>query len=61
MASKKKRSVMGRPRLSAAVRKSIQMPVSMTRSEQRLLMAEARKRGMTVSELLMIPWRENSK
>jgi len=58
MKPKQKRSVMGRPRLLARVKRSIQMPVSMTESEQIILMAEARTRGISVSELLMLPWRK---
>jgi len=48
---------MGRPRVAATKRRRIGLTVCVTEAEERMLEAEAAKRGLTISELLMRPWR----
>lgn len=52
---------MGRPPLSAKKKRSRGITVRMTPDEHERLQAEARKQGLTVSELLMRPWRGRGK
>ena len=56
--SKKKKSRMGRPPLPPDERKSVHVSVRLTMAELVRLKILAREHGMTVSELLIRPWRE---
>lgn len=59
MSTKKKTSKrMGRPPKPAKQRLSAQWCVRMTQAERKMLEAEAERLGITVSDLLMRPWRE---
>lgn len=49
---------MGRPPLAPEERKSVHVSVRLTTRELRRLKIIAREHGVTVSELLMRPWRE---
>ena len=49
---------MGRPPKPPAERRDAQVTVSLTKAELARLRREAREAGVTVSELLMRPWRE---
>ena len=42
-------------------RRSVIMTLRVTKGEYELLRSEAERRGMSVSELLMRPWRKESK
>ena len=55
---KKKKPRMGRPPLPPDERKSVHISVRLTRAELARLKTLAREHGMTVSELLIRPWRE---
>ena len=50
---------MGRPLLPAGMQRTEQLNVRATKAERTMLEAEAKKHGMTISDLLMQPWREN--
>ena len=52
---------LGRPPKPPAELYSAQANVKMTQAERALLDAEARKRGLSLSALLMSPWRESWK
>jgi len=54
----KKRSKMGRPPIPEELRKSKVVRVRMTEDEFRVLYDEARRQGVTISELLRRPWRK---
>ena len=56
--SGKKKSKMGRPPLPPEGRKSVYLSVRLTKAELARLKALARERGVTVTELIMRPWRE---
>jgi hypothetical protein len=56
--SMKQKPRMGRPPLPPGQRKTTQLTVSVRKGEKAMLEVAARKRGVTVSELLMQPWRE---
>jgi hypothetical protein len=56
--SKKKQSRMGRPPLPPTERKSVHVSVRMTKAERARLTALAKEHSVTVSDLLMQPWRE---
>lgn len=47
----------GRPPKAARERRDDQLCVSLTGGERAMLEREAKRRGLTVSELLMAPWR----
>ena len=49
---------MGRPPKPPDEKRSAQMCVRMTQAERKRLDAEAKRLGITVSDLLMRPWRE---
>lgn len=49
---------MGRPPKKPSERRSIEVNVRMTKAERARILAEAKKSGRTVSEILMRPWRE---
>lgn len=55
---KKKRSRMGRPCLPPDDRRSVHVSVRLTEAELGRLKVLAREHGVTVSDLLMRPWRE---
>ena len=55
---KKKETRMGRPPLPPDERKSMHVSVRLTKAELVRLKILAREHGVTVSELLMQPWRE---
>ena len=55
---KKKQSRMGRPPLPPDERKSVHVSVRLAKAELARLKALAREHGVTVSKLLMRPWRE---
>jgi len=38
--------------------RTIQVKARVTPAEAKLLLAEAKRRGMTISDLLMLPWRD---
>ena len=59
--NKTKRAKMGRPPLPQGTQKAIRLSVRVTPAEAAKLEAEAMKRGITVSDLLMAPWREGRK
>lgn len=48
---------MGRPPKPASERRSAVMHLRVTRAELRTLRAEAKRRGVSVADLLMGPWR----
>jgi hypothetical protein len=54
----RKRSRMGRPPKPPAERYSEQANIRMTRAERARLDAEASRLGLTLSQLLMRPWRD---
>lgn len=58
MTGKKRRKRMGRPPKRPAERRSVEVNVSMTRAERALLRKRAKALGVSVSELLMGPWRK---
>lgn len=49
---------MGRPPLPPEERKSVIVSVRLTKAELARLRALARRHGVTVSDLIMRPWRE---
>ena len=49
---------MGRPPLRPEQRRSESVRVAVTPGERKCLEAEARRRGMTISQVLMLPWRK---
>jgi len=55
---KTKRKRMGRPPKPPAEKLSAQWCVRMTQAERKMLEAEAQRAGITVSDLLMRPWRK---
>jgi hypothetical protein len=56
--STKKRKRAGRPPKNPAEKRSAFVGVKMTRAERAALAAEARRAGVTVSDVLMRPWRK---
>jgi len=54
----KQKTKMGRPPLPAEEKLGEQLNVRATRAERALLEAEAKRLGISVSELLMRPWRK---
>jgi hypothetical protein len=52
----KKRRGPGRPPLPAALKRSKSIRLPLRLSEHRQITREARKRGMSISELLRSPW-----
>ena len=56
--NKKRKKRMGRPRMAQSERRLAQWCVRMTQAERKVLEAEAKMRGLTVSDLLMRPWRK---
>lgn len=57
IAMKAGKARMGRPPLPPSKRRTTEIAVAMTKAEAAMLKSKARKRGLTVSELLMLPWR----
>lgn len=55
-----KKARMGRPPFPKGTARSLHVTVRLTARELRRLRAEARRRGVSVSELLMRPWRKGS-
>lgn len=49
---------MGRPPMPKGTQRTIQVKARVTPAEAKLLLAEAKRRGMTISDLLMLPWRD---
>jgi len=58
MSTKRKRSKMGRPPKRPSERYSEQVNVHMTRAEKARLEAEAKRLGIPLPALLMLPWRQ---
>ena len=48
---------MGRPPVPAGKRIDVQVSVAMTAAERERIRGAARERGLTMSQLLMRPWR----
>lgn len=57
----KTRKRMGRPPKAANEKFSEQVNVKMTSAELSMLKAEAKRRGVSLSALMMGPWRESEK
>lgn len=57
----KKTPKMGRPPVPMKLKKTFQVSVSMTEAERIKLERVAKEAGLSVSELLMHPWRDESK
>ena len=57
-AKRKPKSKMGRPPLPPGTQKATRLSVRVSDAELKLLLAEAKRRGMTISDLLMLPWRD---
>jgi len=55
-----KRKRMGRPPKKASEKYSRTVCVKVTQAEYRALRAEAKRRGVTLSALLLAPWRKGS-
>ena len=55
--SMKKKTKMGRPPKAPADKYGEHVNVHMTQAERAMLEAEAKKRGLSLSSLLMSPWR----
>ena len=51
----------GRPKKKPAEKYSAKICVAMTEDERALLEAEAAKRGVSISDLVMLPWRASGK
>lgn len=49
---------MGRPPKRAAEKCSVNVSLKITKAEYRILRAEAKRRRISVSALLMAPWRK---
>jgi len=47
----------GRPPIPAAQRRSIALTIRVTAQERARLRTEAERRGITLTELLLLPWR----
>ena len=60
-AKRKTKTKMGRPPLPAGMQRTEQLNVRATKAERAMLEAEARRLGMTISDLLMRRWREGRK
>lgn len=58
---KKGKARMGRPPKAPEDRRSINASVRVTRAEYERLLAEAERQGVTLSGLLMRPWRREGK
>jgi hypothetical protein len=58
---RKKKSKMGRPPVPAAKKRREQVSVAMTASELKRLEKIASAQGLSISELLMRPWRQEEK
>ena len=50
----------GRPRVPAKTKRGTVMTIAVTAEEKRVLKAEAKKAGHSVSALLLRPWRKES-
>ena len=61
MAKRKSKSKMGRPPIPPAERRVVRVTVHMQQRELRLLTEQAKRRGVSLSELLMQPWRGEKK
>ena len=59
--AKKRKAKMGRPPIPASELRSVLVAVRMTRAERARIRAEARRQGVTVTDLLMRGWREEKK
>jgi|GEM_PF-2091345 len=59
-AKRKPKTKMGRPPLPRGTQKAIRLSLRVTPAEVKLLQAEAKRRGITVSDLLMLPWRDGT-
>ena len=58
---RKPKTRMGRPPLPAALQRTEQLNVRATKAERKMLEAEAKKQGITISDLLMQVWRDGRK
>jgi len=58
IAMKARKPRMGRPPLPPSKRRTTEIAVAMTKAEAAMLKGEAHKRGLTASELFMLPWRQ---
>jgi len=54
----KRKKKMGRPPKSASEKQSRQINIRVTQAEWKILEAEAKRRGISISALLMKPWRK---
>ena len=61
MSKKKTRKRMGRPPLPPGTAKTVFVTVRLSEKERKLLKAVAKRTGVSVSQLLMQPWREKTK
>lgn len=57
MNPKRQRKKMGRPPLPADVAKHDRVTIRMTRAERQRLEAEAKRLGLPLADVLMLPWR----
>jgi len=58
---RKPKTKMGRPPLPRGTQKAIRLSVRVTEAERAMLDAQANKQGITISDLLMGPWRDGRK
>jgi len=56
----KAKTRMGRPPLPRGTQKAIRLSVRVTPAEAKMLRAAGKKQGITISDLLMEPWREGT-
>lgn len=60
-AKQKPKARLGRPPLPPGTQKAIRLSVRVTPAEATKLQSEAKRLGITVSQLLMRPWRKGQK
>jgi len=58
---RKPKAKMGRPPMPEGTQRTVQVKARVTPAEAARLKTEAKKRGCTISDLLMRPWREGRK
>jgi hypothetical protein len=56
--AKKKRARMGRPPKAAAQRRTECVMIRLTKAEKRILEREARQLGLSLSAVILKPWRD---
>jgi len=57
----KAKTRMGRPPMPPGTQRTMQVKARVTPAEAAMLQAAAKRRGITISDLLMKPWREGRK